>query len=343
MEQFYFVLTERCNLSCSHCIRDSSPFRDESSEIALVTSTIRQIKKHHPGSTVLLSGGEPTLYRGFHEILDLSISLGLRVNVNSNGATSFFNHDNLKPLSNFKNLIFQISLDGPQAIHDAIRGSGTYARSIRTILKLVGLGIRCSVSTVASNDKFFDDAIEFLRHLDGLGLNHISVKRITHAGRASLSSVSAVDTETWNLFVKKVRGETWQTYMIAMPMYDFTTLENFSDEALHELALINPFKNCGAGSEKVYIYTNGDVCPCTCFKALPMGNLISQPLQVVLENKPLFEVSNASCISCRYFELCNGGCLGSGFSTNGILGTPDPRCPRVSRTFSSMKLVPISP
>lgn len=329
MEQFYFVLTERCNLSCSHCIRDSSPYRDETSEFALVASTLRQIREHHPETTVLLSGGEPTLYRRFDDILNLAVSLGFRVNVNSNGATSFFRQEQLSRLVGCRGLMFQISLDGPQPMHDAIRGPGTYARSIRSIGRLAELGIRCSVSTVAATNDFLEHAFEFLRDLDDLGLNHIAVKRVTHAGRAS--SAVAIDSETWNLFVDKVRESVWRTRIIATPMYDFRKLESLTDEALHEFESFNRFKNCGAGREKVYIYTNGDVCPCTCFKTLPMGNLTRQPLHEILKNKPTFKVSHASCKSCRYLKLCNGGCLGSGFNASGILGTPDPRCPRVAR------------
>ena len=65
MEQFYFVLTERCNLACSHCIRDSSPYRDETAERTMILDTLSQIHRHFAGSLILLTGGEPTLHRHF--------------------------------------------------------------------------------------------------------------------------------------------------------------------------------------------------------------------------------------------------------------------------------------
>ena len=87
MEQFYFVITERCNLTCSHCIRDSSPYRDETAETGMIKNALTQIAHSHPDSLVLLSGGEPTLHRHFRELLNFGLQLGLSIQrVDAEGA-----------------------------------------------------------------------------------------------------------------------------------------------------------------------------------------------------------------------------------------------------------------
>lgn len=324
MEQFYFVLTERCNLACSHCIRDSSPFRNETGEREMIERTIQDIHRSFPDALVLLSGGEPTIHRHFREILKLSLDLGLRVNINSNGATSFFTAKNLKPWAGHPNLSVQISLDGIEDEHNRIRGSGSFRRSIRAIENLRASGIVCSVSSTIIDLNFFDQVEAFLKPLDCLGLVHIAIKRATYAGRAS--SGMEVCTQDWNSKVYALRKQQWRTKILAFPMYDFTRLDEIGDEALAGLKLPDSAINCGAGTAKVYVYPNGDVCSCTCFKEHPMGNLYQHSLGVILQHNLNIVVSDQTCHSCRYFSLCKGGCLGSGFQHSGMLGQPDPRC-----------------
>lgn len=328
MKQFYFVITERCNLKCSHCIRDSSPYRDETAETGMIKNALTQIARSHPDSQVLLSGGEPTLHRHFIELLDFGLQLGLTITINTNGVTSFFNEARLKGLAQHPRLSVQVSLDGDQAMHDAIRGPDSYRKAMQTIRRLVEHGILCSVSTTVVDIDFMARADTFIASLDPLGLAHIAIKRATYAGRAA--SGIDVDGKKWNEHVYRLRTLPTKTRLKLMPMYDFDRLDAFSDDVLNELQLPSSVKNCGAGTAKVYIYTNGDVCPCTCFKDRPMGNLYLSDLDVILASPPTIEVKHPACNACRYFGLCRGGCLGSGYQTTGIIGSPDPRCPKVA-------------
>ncbi|CAE6959430.1 radical SAM/SPASM domain-containing protein [Paraburkholderia domus] len=333
MEQFYFVITERCNLTCSHCIRDSSPQRTEAGEVAMITGALSQIARIHPDALVLLSGGEPTLHRQFRDILDFALDSGLNVNINTNGVTSFFSDSSLHNFARHPRLSVQVSLDGDERTHDGIRGAGFYRKALRTVRRLIEHEITCSVSTTVVDSGFLDNAGEFIESLDDLGLAHIAIKRATYAGRAA-SGVS-VDTSEWNRHVYRLRAMPWKTRLKLSPMYDFGRLEVLSDEVIAELDLPASATNCGAGTAKVYIYGNGDVCPCTCFKDRPMGNLYDAPLESILVNQPGFTVTHPVCNTCRYFSLCRGGCLGSGYQTSGVLGTPDPRCPKLAPSVAA--------
>lgn len=327
MEQFYFVITERCNLACSHCIRDSSPYRDETAETGMIKDALTQIARSHPDSLVLLSGGEPTLHRNFRELLDFGLQLGLNITINTNGVTSFFNEATLEGLARHAHLSVQVSLDGDEAMHDAIRGPGSYCKAIRTLRRLVEHGIRCCVSTTVVDIDFMARAGTFIASLDALGLAHIAIKRATYAGRAA--NGIDVDGEKWNEYVYRLRTTPTRTRLKMMPMYDFDRLDALSNDVLSALELPPSATNCGAGTAKVYIYTNGDVCPCTCFKDRPMGNLYLSDLDAILARPPSVQVKHPACNACRYFGLCRGGCLGSGYQTTGIIGSPDPRCPKV--------------
>lgn len=327
MEQFYFVLTERCNLKCSHCIRDSSPYRDETAETGMIKNALTEIAHRYPESLVLLTGGEPTLHRHFSELLLFGLQLGLTITINTNGVTSFFNEATLKGLAPHARLSVQVSLDGDEAMHDAIRGPDSFRKALRTLRRLVDHGIRCSVSTTIIDLDFMGRADAFVASLDTLGLAHIAIKRATYAGRAS--SGVEVDGLKWNEHVYRLRELPIKTRLKVTPMYDFNRLDQLSDNFLSELKLPPSATNCGAGTAKVYVYTNGDVCPCTCFKDRPMGNLYRSDLDAILAKPPRVQVTHPVCNSCRYFGLCRGGCLGSGYHTTGVIGTPDPRCPKI--------------
>lgn len=339
MEQFYIVLTERCNLACSHCIRDSSPYRDETAEKAMILDALSQIHRDHPGSLVLLTGGEPTLHRHFDSILQHSLSLGQQTKINSNGVTSFYKKHALKRWTHHPSLSVQISLDGAEAEHDQIRGVGTYKRALRTLASLRAEGISCSVSATVIDLDFFTRIEEFIRPLDELGLTHIAIKRATFAGRAS--SGMEICSETWNQQIYALRQQPYNTRILAFPMYDFSRLKMLGDEAIADLGNSITTKNCGAATAKVYIYPNGEVCSCTCFKTHPMGNLYHQTLPAILAKPLQIKVDHPTCKSCRYFPVCNGGCLGSGFQHSGQLGQPDPRCPQIQAGRSEIPLFSI--
>lgn len=338
IEQFYFVITERCNLACSHCIRDSSPYRNETAETSMIKNALAQIAQTHPESLVLLSGGEPTLHRHFQELLDFGLKLGLTIKINTNGVTSFFNENMVRGLALQPRLSVQISLDGDEAMHDSIRGSGSFQKAMRTLGRLVKHGIHCSVSTTIVDVSFMSRAEAFIASLDELGLAHIAIKRATYAGRAA-GGVD-VDGARWNEHVYRLRKLRPKTHLKMSPMYDFNRLDTLSDEIINTISLPLSATNCGAGTAKVYIYTNGDVCPCTCFKDRPMGNLYLSGLDTILTKQPSIEINHSACNACRYFGLCRGGCLGSGYQTTGRIGTPDPRCPKVASADGERDHIP---
>lgn len=327
MEQFYFVITEKCNLTCTHCIRNSSPLRDETAEFAMIKNTIDQIAATYPYSLLLLSGGEPTIHKNFLDILAHALQTGMRVNLNTNGLTPFFKSVNLRMLKN-SNLSVQVSVDGDEEAHDLVRGIGTFRNALKTINRLVEHGVTCCVSTTVVDCGFLERADNFISSLDNLGLAHIALKRATYAGRASTGV--KINTPEWNQQVYRLRKRQWKTPLKMFPMYDFSRLDKLPNELLEKLMLPESAINCGAGTSKAYIYSNGDVCPCTCFRNIPMGNLYTTPLQLILKNKPDFKCNHPVCNACKYFAMCRGGCLGSGYQSSGVMGEPDPRCPKIA-------------
>jgi len=138
----YFV-TYRCNLKCRFCFirRDDSPELDP----AGAREVVRRICAS--GVPALdFSGGEPFLRRDMEELGALSRSMGCVTGVNTNG--TLIDGRRAGGVAGSFDYV-TISVDGPEDVHDRIRGAGgTYARAKSAMAALRDAGARVGVSSV---------------------------------------------------------------------------------------------------------------------------------------------------------------------------------------------------
>jgi MoaA/NifB/PqqE/SkfB family radical SAM enzyme len=110
--------TRRCNLSCRHCYSESGPAaRDE-----LPWRTVRDLVADAAAlgyDLLAISGGEPALYPHLGELLRAAKSAGLDTTVTTNGALLLPRR--LDAVTEHLDLLV-MSLDGPPAEHDLMRG-----------------------------------------------------------------------------------------------------------------------------------------------------------------------------------------------------------------------------
>jgi MoaA/NifB/PqqE/SkfB family radical SAM enzyme len=125
-------VTNRCNLACTHCFvfRDGNPNRaparvgDEIDDEA-VLETLAALRDRHGIAAALWMGGEPLLRR---TLLARGIPLFAKNTITTNGTV---------PLVDFgPDVLYVVSLDGPEDVNDALRGEGTFARVMRTLARL---------------------------------------------------------------------------------------------------------------------------------------------------------------------------------------------------------------
>ncbi len=123
---FFFELTNRCQLSCLHCMKDNGE-RSQSLPLELIKDVLDQASNY--GVRKLgFSGGEPTLHPQFDEILALACRKNLPYSLVTNG----WNFPETSPLlkdcgGNLEQVVF--SLDGAQEeTHDYLRKPGSRQR-----------------------------------------------------------------------------------------------------------------------------------------------------------------------------------------------------------------------
>lgn len=180
-------ITDFCNLNCVHCYG-----RAEKKEMTyedfkcVIDQYMDFLRRHRLSSLINITGGEPLLHTNTKLFLDylykyFKEGIPFKVTLLTNG--TIVNDDILDMLDYYKSMIFeiQISIDGMEKVHDAIRGVGNWNRAINGIQKLLNWGYRVSMSFVLSK-RNYEDIEELLLYAQTIGVYRITVSRLIPLG-----------------------------------------------------------------------------------------------------------------------------------------------------------------
>ena len=156
-----FVPTLKCNLNCKMCHqKDIKHAGEYEMSLAEINNKLRELK-NDGFHLINFVGGELFVNkkRGF-EILDLAEKHNFLFSVATNGFR--LEKEDIEKLSKYRGLVeVAVSLDGPQDVHDIIRGvPNAYMWAENTIIKCKEFGIPVSTVTVIQKDN-----IKWIPHL----------------------------------------------------------------------------------------------------------------------------------------------------------------------------------
>ena len=125
-------VTNRCNLTCTHCFvfRDGNPneapasSREELSDEAIL-ETLTALRERHGIGYALWMGGEPLLRP---RLLRNGVRLFGRNTITTNGTAPLIDMGS--------DVLYVVSLDGPEDLNDALRGDGVFRRVMRTLERI---------------------------------------------------------------------------------------------------------------------------------------------------------------------------------------------------------------
>lgn len=334
MRQVYIILSKRCNLSCSFCIRDYDYNAKESFDEVKFNLVLKRLQHLSNSTNLIISGGEPTLHPNFRTFLSQACEKFKKVTINTNGTTKYFLSNHFTDLASKNKLQVQFSIDGYIDYHNTIRGAKSFEKtmnSVKECLKYKNIKVR--IATTVTNKKFLDDFSSLYSEISKLKNVFWDIKRVSYSGMADISNYTYLSNDQWNYIVDKIQSKDSEKLISINKMFDFDFLDRLSDEEVYFFQE-KVVPNCGSGKTKIYIYPNLDVLSCTCYEKYPSGNLIKQSLNEILVSElhmktSAQEIDNPTCNICRYKKLCNGGCLGASFFTYNKLGQPDIKCPKV--------------
>ena len=135
-------LGKRCNLACTHCHVDASPYRTEEMSDDVASRVIELIHTFPQLKTVDLTGGAPELLNGFKPILEAAVATGKQVIVRSNLTIYFVPGYEEIPAYCAQNQV-RIVASLPCYLADNVdkmRGQGVFDASIQALQWLNRLG-----------------------------------------------------------------------------------------------------------------------------------------------------------------------------------------------------------
>ncbi len=121
----YIKLTHKCNLQCKYCMSKLNYNYYLSKEE--VFRLLDELKKSGT-IKIIFSGGEALLRPDIEEIIQFAIKKGFEVFIKTNGVLI---PPRIKQLKGVSKII--LSFNGPEKIHDSLRGKGSFKKLIKAI------------------------------------------------------------------------------------------------------------------------------------------------------------------------------------------------------------------
>ena len=183
-------ITSRCNLACRHC--RASVLDTSVADLSLdqITSLMTDIHSLSPHAALAVAGGEPLMRPDLKEIfyfIQNNLS-GMNIELLSN--VTLIDQDNIGWLMDTVRG-FNISMEGATPlVHDAVRGRGTFQRTVQALKLLVGQG-----AVVAVRMTYFhqgeDESENLMRFIQDIRISMFNSRYLVPVGRASEKKVDA--------------------------------------------------------------------------------------------------------------------------------------------------------
>ncbi|MEU1312565.1 radical SAM protein [Streptomyces cinnamoneus] len=315
--KLFVSVSNRCNLTCSHCMSSSSPSGRTEPTTADLLSLI-----HEAGELgvflVVVGGGEPLMRHDIWQLVAAMREAGMGVSLTTNGTIV-----RQRDLKGFKrhDVRVNVSLDGAEANHDRIRGrEGSFQRTIRGIRTMLDAGITPTVrfTLMTSNLCDVDTVLDLCNEL---GVP-VKARRAKPAGR--VIGTTDIITEGTPAYYDAV---------IKLNKAAHCGVEDLMNvEAGAKEPLLLSENDCGAGTRIMFVDEDGTISPCTFLgEGFHSGQWKPGSLGETWANAPAFHQmrnlpENKACGSCSRHTTCHAECPAMRLHVGGSLDGDDPGC-----------------
>ncbi|MBI5547086.1 MAG: radical SAM protein [Deltaproteobacteria bacterium] len=342
--QLIVVPTFGCNLQCTYCYQEA--FDPATSLISpeSVDAFFRYVDRFHatesPRPYLTLFGGEPLVDTNVHHdrlerFLKGARERSLEVAVVTNGydLTAFVERLGRGPVKEI-----QVTIDGPEAVHDARRphasGAGTFGRVVRGIDALVAAKIPVNMRVVADKENLptLPALAELAERRGWLDLPETLFK--TQVGRNYELFGCAARQKREQLFD---RVELWSRYLSLAE--EHPALRRFHKPRLHGMRHLAEtgefpapnFDACPAAKKEWAFGPGGGLYGCTATVGNPHYRLGSYAPEIARDEAAIElwsgrnVLSIPECSKCSLATVCGGGCGAIAAHRTGHPRSPDCR------------------
>jgi len=263
-------LLHKCNLNCRHCYL--GPLEPIEMPIDHAVDITRQFSDNG-GLRLLISGGEPLLYKDLRTYIEQTQTLKIRRVLFTNGT-----------LINSRNIVrldvdeIQFSLDGWKEGHEQLRGRGTFESTLEGIHMASDSGIPISISTMIHryNLNEFDRIRDFIEE------------------------INAVE---WGIDVMCVSGSLMKNRDLTVP---YETAVRYLKYAFGG-GYHGSSEGFACGRHLMTVLPDSRAVKCGFYSDRPLGDARKSLKQCWLNMKHV-PLDQLECNGCSALEECRGGC-----------------------------------
>jgi radical SAM/SPASM domain protein of ACGX system len=331
---FQWHITETCDQRCQHCYIFSEnkhispqemPF--EKIEDAL-DNCLEMCRKCRRIPYFYLTGGDPILHKAFWKILELLNENGISFSILGN--PFYLNKEVCDLLKHYGCERYQLSIDGLQETHDAIRMPGSFGVTIKKIRCLRDSGI-CSVimTTVsAANMQDIPGIIDMVveSRVDVFAFARYCPTSLEKKGHIIPLKYKELLGVCWERFEKyKEKGTTFhlKDHLWTLFLHEkglFTIPQGLDDTTIYD--------GCNCGNSHLTILPNGDIYACRRLES-KVGNIFSDRLYDVFTGSEMDSYRDLDkfekCSKCELLQYCRG-CPAVAYGHTRNFYAADPQC-----------------
>lgn len=305
-------LTENCNLWCTHCYQgerstEELPLSEMKRVVGEVSDMIKDWSDTYGvafSPSMNITGGEPFLKKDLFEILGEIKKQGFKMYVLTNG--TLVSRDRARNLADLGVDGVQVSMEGPEDVHDAIRGKGSFRAATEGVERLVDakLPVTLNVTLSALNASMVKKIIAFCSQV---GAQRVGFSRLVPAGQGrSLLSQMLTPERVRDLYETVFAlGHDGIEIVTGDPVASQMRVK--TDDDAGSVAV----SGCSAGVAGLTLLPNGDVMPC---RRLPLslGNVAKDSLREIWSTSPILDALRdrsrykGKCSACNRWAQCRG-------------------------------------
>jgi radical SAM protein with 4Fe4S-binding SPASM domain len=343
-------LTERCNLRCAHCYQVGRPADEMSAaelwavvdEVVEAVAAWGELYGRPLFPAFHLTGGEPLLRSEIHELVAHLRLLGVDAWLLTNG--TLVNSSTAARLADSGVNGVQVSLEGPEELHDRIRGPGSFRAALRGAGELVAKGVPTDLNVTLSrlNADHVEELVAIAR---GLGVERIAFSRLVPWGRGRELFEHMLEPETLREIYARLESLGGDGLRVS-------TRDPLNTDSGDGCCETTPIGGCAAGLWGITLLPDGTLHPCRRLP-VPIGNLRRDSLREVwatsevlarLRDKGSY---SGACGRCERWAACRG-CRAVAYACSAVLGSPDfladdPQCFRQASASQVPALSPSAP
>ncbi len=330
-------LTERCNLRCTHCYQTSEKsaelsFQEISRVIGAADEMVRDWQEAYQiefSPSFNITGGEPFLRSHFFEILEKMAETAFDLYILSNG--TLITPEKARRVADLGVKGVQVSLEGPERIHDTIRGPESFSRAVAGIRTLLAAGVKVSINATLSqvNAPYFMELVDLAV---AWGVPRLGFSRLVPAGQGMAMLPHLLSTEQVRQFYEKI-------FALAIDGLEITSGDPIASQMQAPLPAEDQgaiaLGGCAAGVSGLTILADGTVTPCRRLP-IPMGNVQLESMREIWATSPVLAALRdktryqGKCGACQRWAQCRG-CRAIAYAYSQAQGRPellaeDPQC-----------------